>query len=302
MIDVAVLLTCYNRKEKTISCLKTLFNVLEKYNRSKSDDSQLSIVVYLTDDGCSDGTSDAVLNQFPLQNIKILKGNGSLFWAGGMRFAWENALKDYDAWKYFLLLNDDTCLHDNLFFELFSANDFCKKEFAKEGLVSGLVCSKFSSEIITYGGDIWTNKITARTVRVKPNGKPVLCDMVNANILLVSRTVVDRIGIFYKGYIHGKADYDYSIHARNAGFPVVVTANVCGECDNDHGTLEENELKILNMSFKERMIYYKNPVRSSSDYLCYIRRTAPLRYPIAFIGVYLKRLFPKIYYKLSHLR
>lgn len=302
MIDIAVLLTCYNRKEKTISCLQTLFTVIETYNRNKNSENKLFIVVYLTDDGCTDGTSEAVLSQFPLQSIKIVKGNGSLYWAGGMRKAWTFALKDNKTWKYFLLLNDDTDLCLNLFDELFAASHFCLQKYGKEGLVSGLVSSKTNPECITYGGDQIVNKLTAKTVRVKPKEVPVLCDMVNANILLVNRAVVDKIGIFYKGFIHGKADYDYSIQARKVGFPVVVTSHVCGKCDNDHGSLLENEQKILKMTFRERMKYYRNPVRSSGDYLCLIRRTAPLRFPIAFVGVYLKRLCPIIYYKLSHLR
>ena len=52
-MNIAVLMTCYNRREKTLACL----DALQKTSAS-SGDIQLSI--YLTDDGCSDGTADAV--------------------------------------------------------------------------------------------------------------------------------------------------------------------------------------------------------------------------------------------------
>ena len=47
MKTIAVLLTVFNRKEKTIQCLKRLYNILplEGY----------LVDVYLTDDGCTDG-------------------------------------------------------------------------------------------------------------------------------------------------------------------------------------------------------------------------------------------------------
>ena len=45
--------------------------------------------------------------------MRLLRGDGSLFWAGGMRLALGEALKgDYD---YYVWLNDDTMLDPNAF-------------------------------------------------------------------------------------------------------------------------------------------------------------------------------------------
>ena len=56
MKTIAVLLTVFNRKEKTIQCLKRLYNILplEGY----------LVDVYLTDDGRTDGTPEAAAEQF----------------------------------------------------------------------------------------------------------------------------------------------------------------------------------------------------------------------------------------------
>ena len=51
---VAVLLTCFNRKEKTLASLVRLFEAKEAYN------SNLNLSIFLTDDGSTDGTGDAV--------------------------------------------------------------------------------------------------------------------------------------------------------------------------------------------------------------------------------------------------
>src|SRR5690606_1901340 len=96
MNTIAVLLTCHNRKEKTLQCLQTLF---------KADVPEtLKIDYFLVDDGCTDGTSNAVNKIYP--EINIVLGSGNLFWAGGMRLAFTEARKnrDYDG---YLLLNDD---------------------------------------------------------------------------------------------------------------------------------------------------------------------------------------------------
>ena len=52
MKTIAVLLTVFNRREKTIECLKNLF--------AQDIPAEYSIMVYLTDDGCTDGTPEAV--------------------------------------------------------------------------------------------------------------------------------------------------------------------------------------------------------------------------------------------------
>ena len=84
MINIAVLITCHNRKNKTIRCLNNIFN--QKYKGN------IKFKVFLVDDNSSDGTNKAIKSLFPL--VKIIKGNGNLFWAGGMRLAWKKALKD----------------------------------------------------------------------------------------------------------------------------------------------------------------------------------------------------------------
>ena len=73
--QIAVIMTCFNRRSTTISCLRAL-------HKQKNS---IDFDVYLTDDGSSDGTADAVKTEFPAVNI--LQGNGNLYWVGGMRLA-----------------------------------------------------------------------------------------------------------------------------------------------------------------------------------------------------------------------
>lgn len=60
-----------------------------------------------------------------------------------------------------------------------------------------------------------------------------MVDLTNANVLLVPKEVVDKIGIFYEGYKHGCADNDYSMLVRRTGIPVLITPGACGTCENE---------------------------------------------------------------------
>lgn len=296
-MKIAVLLTCFNRKAKTLSCLEGLYKSQHVFNR-KGDD-PIEIDVYLTDDGCTDGTAEAVKEKFPDKQIHILQGTGNMFWAGGMRFAWKEAQKRHAEWDYYLLLNDDTTINPECFYELMHSEEYCKRNYHQQGIVSGITCSETDPEKITYGGDIITNKFNGRQIRLGRSSHPQMVDLTNANILLVPKSVVDKIGIFYEGYEHGCADNDYSMTARRKGIPVLITASACGECDNDHAAADTNREKIINISLSERKAYYNHPLHSTHDYLTFIRRNMPLRYPISWLFRMMLIYCPVLYFSIN---
>lgn len=297
-MKIAVLYTCFNRKAYTLSSLKSLFASLEYYNNSAND--KIDITVYLTDDGCTDGTAETIRAVFPEKDIIILRGSGSLYWAGGMRLAWKEALKRQSEWDFYLLLNDDTDLFNGCIKELLETHLYCVQKNGKPGIYSGVTCAKSNENKTTYGGNVITNRFLGRTYRLSPNGTPQLIDTSNANILMVSKCVVDTIGIFYEGYRHGIADYDYSMTARSHGIPVYITARYCGACEDDHTRGKELKDRIIKMSSNERADYFSNPLHSSKDYLTFIRRQVPFKYPFTWILRKLHEMCPKLYYMLNH--
>jgi len=103
-----VLLTCFNRKEKTLACLKSIYFQMPV--------KELELVIYLVDDGSTDGTGEAVADEFP--EVKILYGDGSLYWNGGMSLAWHTAALDY--FDYYIWMNDDIDVKTDAFFTMFA--------------------------------------------------------------------------------------------------------------------------------------------------------------------------------------
>ena len=97
VIRIAALMACHNRvacTTKSVRSLKTQAVL------------GVSLDLFLVDDGSRDGTAQAVRDIFPQATILI--GDGTLFWCGGVRWAFEQAIKKH--YDFYLWLNDDTTL------------------------------------------------------------------------------------------------------------------------------------------------------------------------------------------------
>ena len=71
---IAVLLTVHNRKECTEKALSHLFQ-----SKMPND---VTLDVYLTDDGCTDGTAEMIQQEYP--SVRVVKGDGNLYWNRGV--------------------------------------------------------------------------------------------------------------------------------------------------------------------------------------------------------------------------
>lgn len=301
MINIAIIITCFNRKEKTTRCLESLFASETRYNATHGN-STISLSIFLTDDASSDGTAEAVKSVCYGHELRIIQGNGHCYWAGGMRMAWSEALKEPEKWDFYGLVNDDTYAYYDAFDTLLSTHEFAMQHYGSGGIYSGITCDTTDKKRITYGGYVWTNYLLGKDRLLKPTGTPQMADKANCNLTLVHNSVVEAIGIFWHGYQHGAADYDYSMTARKRGIPVLVTAKVAGECEYDHNSEEGTKLKLLSMTLGERKAYFNNPLHSSLDVLRLKRRCTPIRYPLGWLGRTLNLYSPKLYYFLSNLR
>lgn len=281
MEKIAVLLTCFNRKDKTVRALKSLSTAFEKAP-------SLEYHIFLTDDGSTDGTADAVRAEYP--NLTIIQGDGNLFWANGMRSSWKKAReKDYDA---YFLINDDTAFYPHCLEELLRAHEFSMNTYSKGGIYIG--CTEDEEKgIPTYSGSTIANKWLYKLRRLTPNGKFQQVDLGNANIMLVPAEVVDKIGILSPGFAHGKADYDYTYRARKKNIPVLISSRFCGHCTYDHVDYYEGFEK-LSRTDRKKVVY--NPTKlDSHSHLTFMQRHFPLRAVFVRFFIFLKIYFPSLY-------
>lgn len=299
-LNIAAILTCHNRKAKTLSSLESVFSALNAYNLTSNNNIELEF--YITDDACSDGTAEAIKKCFPNKKINIIQGDGTLFWAGGMRVAWNVALRNDKSYDFFLLMNDDTTVMDNVFHELLNAHSYALSNYGKPGIYSGITCDKANPDNITYSGDTFNSNAKAKWTRLGPTGTPQIVDQTNANILLVSPEVVKSIGIFHDGYIHSCADYDYCMETKRHGYVALITANTCGYCQYDHISDGEETLRLIDMTLKERIKYVYAPTHSDHDYLLFVKRNIPRKYIVSWILRKIRMIFPRAYYSICKAR
>lgn len=277
MIQIASLLTCYNRKEKTISCINDVLNQINNDN--------VNIDIYVVDGGSTDNTPDAIKSTFANVNIKICNG---LFWAGGMREAWKEAIsqKEYD---FYWLINDDTHIYKDCLKELIETHIFSVNHYGMGGIYIGTTVDPLT-KTFTYGGRKLVTSNKSKSVKIIPNGKDYqICDLGNANIFLVSKDVKNKIGILSSKYTHGIADYDYTLRARKEKIPVLISKKYNGECINDHG----KNWKPQKTSLKQRISFLYSPKGLAyNEYLYYIRTYFPDEYLAIKTKLWLKTLFP----------
>jgi GT2 family glycosyltransferase len=274
MYNISVLLTCHNRKEKTIKCLKHLF--------SQQDlDINFNLSVFLVDDGSIDGTSEAVSSHFP--SVKIIKGKGDLFWNRGMYLAWKTALNEVKS-NYFLWLNDDTFLKINAVKTLLN-------DITAESIICGVTISEINGGI-TYGGFLHRNKKL-----MLPNGSIQRCDYFNGNCVLIPASVVDKIGINDPYYHHALGDFDFSLRAKKKGIENFISSESIGFCE-----LHEYMPAWLNSEFSlMRRIRYLYTPQSGCDPREYfyfdLKHSGIFIGILHFITIHARLIFPDLYFR-----
>ena len=154
------------------------------------------------------------------------------------------------------------------------------------------------TEKLTYGGAVITNRFLYQFTILKPDGAFQECDLGNANIMYVDAGVVDKVGILSEGYVHGIADYDYTLKCKKNNIPVLIMPNYCGFCERDTKGLYHS---FHLMTFKERLTHLYSPTGIAfNSRLLFMRKFFPYRYPMFYLVGWLKVLFPKFYLKARH--
>jgi len=281
-VSIATIITCHNRKEKTLTCLTKLMN------QNVINDIELN--VYLVDDGSTDGTGDAVKQNFP--KVNVLRGDGTLYWNGGMRFAFFEALKkDYD---YYLWLNDDTFLHSDAIKLLLKTSNV-KQQEGKDVIVTGTIID-IDTEKVNYGGRNIKSKFQPlKFIQLESNTEPQQCDTFNGNVVLIPRNVKKEIGNISSEYSkQHSGDLDYGLRAKYAGINTWVAPGVIGKCSSNSidGTIFDKSL-----SLKERRKKMRTPqgVPPAKEWMVFTRRHAGFLWPIYWVRTMVRVLFPWTY-------
>jgi GT2 family glycosyltransferase len=214
---IAVLMTCFNRRALTLRCLATL---ARQPGFSAGD-------LFLVDDGSKDGTGDAVRAMLP--EARVIQGDGSLFWNGGMRLAWSTARASGQPFDFYLWLNDDVALAADALAMLVADADAVAPR--GEAVIVAAATTDPATGEITYGAH--RRPSAARPLRmglIQPAGAPIAADTISGNIVLVSAAAEAVLGNMSPVFQHIYGDLDYGFRAMQAGIPVVLASRPGGSC------------------------------------------------------------------------
>ena len=272
-LRIAAILTCFNRKQKTLDCLDAL--------AASTGIGDVLLEAVLVDDGSTDGTADAVRARFSW--VKVVSVNENLFWCRGMHKAFDIAMQgDYD---YYLWLNDDTTLYPDALFRLLECESALRAQHGKPAIVVGSTVD--AKGMPTYGGAV-QESAWKRTKfrRLLPAETPQRCDAMNGNIVLVPREVAQVVGNLDPAFEHAMGDTDYALRARRLGIGVWVGPGVHGVCESNSsaGTFMDSSLP-LRLRWKLMMSRKGLPWRS---WLVLTRRHTGLLWPLYFSWPYFR--------------
>lgn len=278
----AVVVPSYNHAEDSITCLTALWEARPQPG-----------VVLLVDDASTENAVEAVVSwarekevahrivdpvtltrehsqsPSPWLTIVASKVNGGFVASCniGLRY-----LRERKEVTHTLLLNNDTAVAPDYFSELAKA----VREYPEVGLLSGSIYEWDRTTVWYAGASFNPLRANARhsTDRIH-SGEPGETGYVCGCTMLISRAVLENVGIFAESYAPGYAeDLDYSLRARSAGFAVMYAPRaVCyHRVGSSLGRRSEHSPRILyainrNIAFTLRRNYRGWPLAIGMAYL-----------------------------------
>ena len=270
---IAVLITCHNRRDKTLACLHSLYNCEFPHD--------FVFDVFLVDDGSTDGTSEAVTSDYP--KVIIINGDGNLYWNRGMYRAWETAINK-NQYDFYLWLNDDTYLFKNAIFDLISA----AKKIQYQSIIIASTCSSQGNEL-TYGG------FSENGILIVPSNTLIQANTFNGNCVFISKFVFEKVGNIDPLFHHAIGDIDYGLRAVKKGIKSYVAPGFLAYCES-HETLPQWCLKDVSLKNRIKSLY--SPLGNSQPYYFFRFELRHFGLAVAvkhIFSIHLSMLFPQLW-------
>ncbi|QXP56893.1 glycosyltransferase family 2 protein [Cellulophaga sp. HaHa_2_95] len=256
---IYIVIPVFNRWHFTKACVEQLQGQTYK---------DFKIVV--VDDGSTDDTSGKLAEEYP--EVIVLKGDGSLWWTGGINLGIEYALQHRA--DFVLSLNNDTLPKTDYLEKLMEGTK------VKPGALIGSTGVNTETNQINFSGERvnWltdTVKDLRSEIDKTKRGQLLKVTHFPGRGLLIPVKVFDAIGPFdQKTFPHYMADYDFTFRAIKAGFEVYCSV------DAQLGTYPEasgaNQLIAQKTwkNYKEHLFGMKGAA-NLKYYLTYVARHCP---------------------------
>ncbi|GAB3563014.1 hypothetical protein GCM10027578_05970 [Spirosoma luteolum] len=220
---VFIVIPVHNRVNYTINCLKSL-----------KDQTFKNFKIIVVDDGSTDKTSQIIAYEFP--DVKVLRGNGDLWWTGATNLGIEYALSiaPSNQKNFILTLNNDTLVSNDYLKNLIDTYISINNDLSIIGSIS---VDSNNSSVLTYAGtkinlylsgetDYAKELFANRVSNIKKNTKYLNSDSLPGRGTLIPFDVIQKIGLFdHLNYPHYLGDIEFSVRAKKSGIGVYVSTN-----------------------------------------------------------------------------
>ncbi len=211
---ISIICPVHNGLEYTKKCLKSLSAAIS--NSSYGD--YLNIII--VDDGSTDGTAEWINSNY--LNIKVLKGDGNLWWSGAMNMGAKFALQR--GAQYVLIINNDNTFKDDYIEKLVN---FSKQK--NYNIIGSKVIEKDTGHIWSLGTD-YNKKTGELKLRKSPKEENVQyygIDTLPGMGTLISRSVFEKIGFWnQRDFPQYYGDSDFILRATENK----IDAYICLDC------------------------------------------------------------------------
>lgn len=253
-MQIAVLVTVHNRADTTVQGLSRLSQLAEAMA------TEFQFVVFLVDDGSTDGTASRI-RDIPL-DLRITQGTGSLYWNRGMSLAYTAARDSGQHFDAYMLYNDDVLLNENFVEFLRVFRDL------QDSILVGAFREPHS-DTISYSGFVALGRLRPFALLIPQlTDSLVPVDTFNGNAVLIPAQIFDELGGLDPKYTHSYGDIDLGLRAKAAGVRSFIYGDPIGVCGRGKSVDE----RIRAAGIRDRWSLLFGYPHGPSSYLRFVRK------------------------------
>jgi GT2 family glycosyltransferase len=279
---VEIVIPVYNRRDTTLQGLRSL---------SRIDSTGLDVHIIIIDDGSTDGTSEAIAQNFP--EVQVIKGDGTLHYAAGTNRGITAALERKP--DFIVTANDDAVFHEQFLQRLITT-----AKNNPHSIVGALLLLWDEPHKVFQVGQVWKTwaggwiipeDLTAFNVPQKTF--EVECVVGNCVMFPVAAILENGL-MDEERFPHGWGDAQYLMRMKKAGWKLLVEPKSFVWCEPNTYPKPLHKMpvaEILKVLFKNR----RHPLNLQRQFIARWESAPTKPKAVAAFAVYCFQLFGKAF-------